>query len=291
MHCNHCREWNSEEDHRCRRCARRLSPEGGSGTVSAQDRYPVTMGAAAPSYERREAASRESIGESAAPGDIAPVSLSTTHHRRAIQASLFPRTEPQKIVSISPGNSAPPVRREPLKRPLSHRPTIRVNSQQQLVFTPSEMEGRHNNSTSIEAVIYCNNPVASIIHRLLATLADLALIALAVALFVTVFYLAGGEILINRQTIMVYVSIPIIIAAFYKYLWAIAGADSPGMVWAGLRTVNFDGKKPDVLQRFLRMAGGFLGLAATGIGLMWAFVDEETLTWHDHISNTFTTPV
>ena len=127
-------------------------------------------------------------------------------------------------------------------------------------------------------------------HRLLATVADLAMIAISVGLFAIAFFFAGGEVLINRQTVLVYSSIPLIIAAFYKYLWAIAGADSPGMVWAGLRTVNFDGKKPDILQRFLRLAGGFLGLAATGIGLLWAFVDEETLTWHDHISNTFTTP-
>jgi hypothetical protein len=38
------------------------------------------------------------------------------------------------------------------------------------------------------------------------------------------------------------------------------------------------------------MASGFLSLAAGGLGLLWALVDEETLTWHDHISKTFPTP-
>ena len=27
-----------------------------------------------------------------------------------------------------------------------------------------------------------------------------------------------------------------------------------------------------------------------GLGLVWALVDEENLTWHDHISKTFPTP-
>jgi hypothetical protein len=29
---------------------------------------------------------------------------------------------------------------------------------------------------------------------------------------------------------------------------------------------------------------------AAGIGLLWALVDEERLTWHDYMSKTFPTP-
>ena len=28
-----------------------------------------------------------------------------------------------------------------------------------------------------------------------------------------------------------------------------------------------------------------------GLGLLWALVDEESLTWQDHISHTFPTPI
>jgi hypothetical protein len=55
--------------------------------------------------------------------------------------------------------------------------------------------------------------------------------------------------------------------------------------------VNFDGQTPTRAQRFYRTASGFLSLMAGGIGLLWGLVDEETLTWHDHISKTFPTPV
>ena len=48
---------------------------------------------------------------------------------------------------------------------------------------------------------------------------------------------------------------------------------------------------PTRTQRFYRTASGFLSLLAAGVGLLWGLVDEETLTWHDHISKTFPTPV
>jgi hypothetical protein len=39
-----------------------------------------------------------------------------------------------------------------------------------------------------------------------------------------------------------------------------------------------------------RLASGALSFCAAGLGFLWALVDEETLTWHDHISRTFPTP-
>jgi len=51
--------------------------------------------------------------------------------------------------------------------------------------------------------------------------------------------------------------------------------------------INFDGKTPDRDQRLLRLGASVLSLASVGLGLMWALVDEEHLTWHDHISKTF----
>ena len=41
--------------------------------------------------------------------------------------------------------------------------------------------------------------------------------------------------------------------------------------------------------RIVRQFAGILSLASAGVGLLWALVDEESLTWHDHISKTFPT--
>jgi uncharacterized RDD family membrane protein YckC len=60
---------------------------------------------------------------------------------------------------------------------------------------------------------------------------------------------------------------------------------------AGLRLVDFDGNPPSPGRRYQRLVGSILSVLAGGMGLIWALVDEERLTWHDHISSTFPTIV
>jgi len=79
------------------------------------------------------------------------------------------------------------------------------------------------------------------------------------------------------------------VAFLYRLLWCLGNGDTPGMRFAGLRLVNFDGRPPDRDQRLLRLGASVLSLASAGLGLVWALVDEESLTWHDHISKTFPT--
>ena len=46
---------------------------------------------------------------------------------------------------------------------------------------------------------------------------------------------------------------------------------------------------PEPKQRVLRFMGSCLSLLYP-VGLLWSLVDEECLTWQDHISCTFPTP-
>lgn len=127
-------------------------------------------------------------------------------------------------------------------------------------------------------------------HRALAATLDASIVLLAVALFGVVFHLAGGQIVLNPKTVPVFLAVVGILALFYKLLWSLGGGDTAGMSWTRLTLVNFDGQTPDRQQRLCRLASAFLSLLAAGVGLVWALVDEETLTWHDHISRTFPTP-
>ncbi len=76
---------------------------------------------------------------------------------------------------------------------------------------------------------------------------------------------------------------------FYKILWAIAGVDTIGMRSAGLHLIDFDGNPPSSTRRYQRLGGSILSFLAAGIGLVWSLVDEDRLTWQDHISSTFPT--
>jgi len=144
--------------------------------------------------------------------------------------------------------------------------------------------------TEVEAVIYCDAPVALPVHRLMAAAVDGSMILAAVALFAAIFYLAGGHIVVSKQTAPLLAGVVAAVALFYRVLWCLADGDTPGMRFAGLRLVNFDGRRPDRDQRGIRQAAYLLSLLSAGLGLVWALVDEENLTWHDHISKTFPTP-
>lgn len=125
-------------------------------------------------------------------------------------------------------------------------------------------------------------------HRLIAAALDASIVVIATAVFMLVFYLAGGQL--ARQTLPIFGGIAIVFALLYNVLWCLGDGDSAGMQWAHLRLVNFDGRPPDREQRFYRLVSGCVSLLAAGLGLLWALVDEEALTWHDHMSKTFPTP-
>jgi uncharacterized RDD family membrane protein YckC len=142
-----------------------------------------------------------------------------------------------------------------------------------------------------DGVIYCDAPVALPAHRAMAAALDAGIIVIALAVFGIVFRLAGGTFVLNARTAPLFMGVAAGVVVFYRLLWCLANGDTAGQRWTRQRLVNFDGQTPTRAQRFCRTASGFLSLMAGGIGLLWGLVDEETLTWHDHISKTFPTPV
>jgi uncharacterized RDD family membrane protein YckC len=158
--------------------------------------------------------------------------------------------------------------------------------QQKLGFHDADGEVRVQPGESI----VCDAPVADPIHRLVAASVDGSLILVAVGVFLGIFFFSGGQVSLDRQALSFIVGVTAVIALFYRALWCLANGDTPGMRFAGLRLVDFDGRRPDREQRGVRQVAGLLSLLSAGLGLVWALVDEEKLTWHDHISKTFPTP-
>jgi len=125
----------------------------------------------------------------------------------------------------------------------------------------------------------------------MAAALDGSMILIGLAVFGSIFHLAGGTVVINAKTIPLLIGVAGVMVLLYKLLWCLGNGDTAGMRWSHLTLVNFDGQTPDRKQRLYRLASGCLSFLAAGLGLLWALVDEETLTWHDHISKTFPTPV
>ncbi len=266
--CPYCGAANIADEHRCGRCGRRVRP----ATARPAPEAWVVQSSAAPAQAAQPPAAAVHIQKPPAPAQVRP--------KVVYQAPLF---GPQVI----PTAGAQQPKRAP-QAPRALRAAPGPDRQQNLFAVHPTGAGRVL-KTSVEASIYCDAPVATPTHRIIAASLDLALVMFGATVLLLVFRFAGGEIVLNTQTIAWYAAIPAALGVFYRLLWCMAGADSAGMRWTGLRLLNFDGQTPDRRHRLLRLAAGCLSLSAAGLGLIWALTDEEKLTWHDHISKTFPT--
>jgi uncharacterized RDD family membrane protein YckC len=206
------------------------------------------------------------------------------------QPSLFSSRELPRVVAFE--TIAPGVIETPVRKPISPKPRARhrrvIPGQQSLEFAPAAGSGRYAHPA--EGTIYCDAPIAVAAHRGIAAALDASLIMISLAVFGVIFLVAGGTVAINSKTLPLLVGVAAVVTFFYKLLFSLANGDSPGMRWTRLTLVTFDGQRPTRTQRMQRLASGTLSLCAAGLGFLWALVDEETLTWHDHISRTFPTP-
>lgn len=172
------------------------------------------------------------------------------------------------------------------KRQRSRRDQGPSQSQQQSL----NFQEAHSLHKAVQASVYCDSPVAIAAHRAMAAAIDLGLAVVALGVFLATFRLAGAEFVLTKATGPYYIAAAVLISIFYRVLFCLANVDTPGVCWTGLRIVDFDGRTPSQKHRWYRLLGGFVGSIGAGIGLLWAMVDEEKLTWHDRISNTFPTP-
>ena len=304
MECRYCQAANSSDDHRCRRCGRRLRPN-----LTLAEPVYTGASAAAPVLQERTAPvlHERTVQPSAVPvlQHIPAPSPEDVEHRvshrpaephrppepsaprRAVhyQPSLFSSRELPLVVqfeTIAP-HLVPPASRktQSASRPRRRKP---VAAQQALEFTARA-------SKSADTAIYCDARVAIPAHRAMAAALDASIVLMALAIVGIIFRIAGGIFVLNARTAPMFLGVVAGVVLFYRLLWCLANGDTIGQTWTRLRLVNFDGQRPTRVQRFHRTVSGCLSLLAGGVGLLWSLVDEETLTWHDHMSKTFPTPV
>ena len=154
---------------------------------------------------------------------------------------------------------------------------------------PSAPQTPRRLKTNVDAVIGCDVQAANPKQRAAAAALDGVMIGIAFSLFLAIFHLLGGAIVANQQTAVVLAAALFVIAVFYGLVWALADRETAGMRWVDLRLIDFDGFPPEPRSRALRLTACCLSFSAGGLGVLWALMDEERLTWHDHMSKTFPT--
>lgn len=77
----------------------------------------------------------------------------------------------------------------------------------------------------------------------------------------------------------------LIFAAYCCVMWGFKGTTVGGII-CGLKIVRLDDRKVDWPTAIVRALGGFLSLAAAGIGFIWVAFDDQKQSWHDKIAGT-----
>ncbi len=278
MTCNHCGSRNVEGAHRCHKCGR--TPDD---TLSAEFSPYRTDGALAaqPMPAPREAAPP-------------PVQLHVApNYPRAMQGWLFHERPASNVIPIQSSRASAPAKGEmpagPAPNLTARRAARPPEGQGKLDFLPGQQARPRTLRTTVEAVIYCEDTVATTLHRAVAAALDWSMVLIGYGLFLLVFRLCGGDFVLNKTNLVMFGGALVVVALTYGLVWALANTETAGMHWTHLRLTTFDGFPPDRKQRLLRFAGASLSLC-TLVGLLWSLADEESLTWQDHISGTFPTP-
>jgi uncharacterized RDD family membrane protein YckC len=122
-------------------------------------------------------------------------------------------------------------------------------------------------------------------RRLLAICYD-GIVVLALLLLAGLFALPldpGGQQAMRDPVYTIY-----LLAVWYLYLawcWRRAGMTLGMRAWR-LRLATADGQRPGWGACLLRFAVALAGVAALGMGLLWALFDRQRRCWHDLASRT-----
>jgi uncharacterized RDD family membrane protein YckC len=286
MTCHQCQTWILDDDHRCPRCGRRVRSTPSRISPAT---YPIAATATAPAYDFEPVIDR--AGPTVAPRPApqpgqqalfsAPInesrvipfdSLTSPAERDAIRLRVSEMARPTPEVSTQTRNKRAQVRRR------------ESEDQAELAFQGSAEILRQPPSH-----VTCDAPVATAGVRVQAALFDAVLMACGLGIVLAMFFCAGGRFVFDKQLVPYLAASVLTVPLLYKLLWAFADRDTPGTRITGLELIDFDGRRPSRTRRFARLFGSVLSLLAAGIGMAWALVDEDKLTWHDHISGTFPT--
>jgi uncharacterized RDD family membrane protein YckC len=260
---------------RCGKCQRRI----GAGD------YPVIETAVAPDLAFRPAPEQKPR-------------LSTVHTNpqatrqvRPTQQPLFAYREPQKVLEL-PGASPARARSESSQsRPRAKTGETRRLLEGQGAFdfgAPAPPAQPFRKETSRRNVF----PVAPLSVRAVAALIDAAIVfAFTAGLigFIRVLLneLAGYSLPLTSAYAPYALVALLSVGICYKLIWCLFCQPTIGLQQVGLRVVSFTGQLPSLSQCIARILSGYLSFGSLCMGLAWAAVDDEQLTWHDHISQTY----
>jgi uncharacterized RDD family membrane protein YckC len=149
------------------------------------------------------------------------------------------------------------------------------------------LESPESEASQSEAALDLPLPIASIEKRLSASLIDAVVLSCALVLFGAVARYIAGSLAFTRPMLLAVLGCLLLLLGCFESAFLFYGAATPGMRAAGLVVSNFTGGSPSRWRRLARALALLLSCSALALGLVWVFIDEDRLSWHDRISHTY----
>lgn len=130
---------------------------------------------------------------------------------------------------------------------------------------------------------------APLSRRFLAGLTDALVLVLGAALFGIIFWRSGGHMSSSSVDFAVLGVVAYIFIFAYFGLFTALTSTTPGLLLMGYEIRNLHGAYPTPRESFWRAFGVLVSLSALMLGFVWAWLDSDSLTWHDRMSGTFIT--
>jgi uncharacterized RDD family membrane protein YckC len=208
----------------------------------------------------------------------------------------FPRFQPQrrerKVIEFPRLNESCIASRDELAEPVGDQlrifeaaedlPPVPLNSLAEIRLPSAEPEAE-----PVSAKFDLPLPVASCERRALAMAVDAFIVVAGLALFTASMFYLAGSIPLTKPVLLAGSACALLLLTFYQSIFLFYSAGTPGMRAAGLTLTDFSGRPPSSRVRLTRAFALVLSFAALCLGLIWAFIDEDRLGWHDRITRTY----
>jgi uncharacterized RDD family membrane protein YckC len=133
--------------------------------------------------------------------------------------------------------------------------------------------------------------VAPLGLRFAAGVVDAVVLLSGAGLFALIFWVVGGHASRNALNYAILGTVSILFLLAYFGIFTALSSSTPGLIWMNLEVRSQDGGAPSPQESFWRAFGYLVSMASLMLGFVWAVVDGDHMTWHDHMSGTFITPI
>jgi uncharacterized RDD family membrane protein YckC len=128
---------------------------------------------------------------------------------------------------------------------------------------------------------------APLSQRVVAGAVDAALVLIAVGTFALTFLKLAEEIPRSRLALVCALAACGIFWLLFQYMFLTYRRSTPGMQIAQLELCTFAGEPASRFVRQCRALASALSGFSAGLGYAWAFIDEDQLSWHDRMTQTY----